>query len=161
MTSDGESADRRRHVARRSCVLVLSVSVVLAACGDSDEEAGDRTTTTDTSTTTTPEQSEPASQDGASGESDPSVAGGTVFDVVVAGGEVSSGGGRRSVELGDTVTVRVTSDVADSIHLHGYDVEVELPAGQAAELRFEATIPGVFEVELENSGLPLLELEIS
>lgn len=83
-----------------------------------------------------------------------------VIDVQVAGGEVT-GGGRQSIGLGDTVTIRVTSDVADHIHLHGYDVLANVGAGETAELTFDATIPGVFEVELEEARIPLLDLEIS
>ena len=43
---------------------------------------------------------------------------GTAFDVTDAGGEVTDGG-RQVVDLGDAVTIRVTSDVTDRIHLHG------------------------------------------
>ncbi len=85
---------------------------------------------------------------------------GEIIEVGIEGGQVS-GGGRVPVELGSTVTIRVTSDVADHVHLHGYDVMVDVPAGETAELTFDATIPGVFEVELEDSRIPLLELEIS
>ncbi|WP_436792718.1 hypothetical protein [Actinospongicola halichondriae] len=84
----------------------------------------------------------------------------SVIEVTVDGGEVA-GGGRTKVALGDPVTIRVTSDVADHIHLHGYDVMVDVAAGETVDLTFDATIPGVFEVELEESGLQLLELEIS
>lgn len=85
---------------------------------------------------------------------------GTVIEVSVADGAVERGG-RTAVELGDTVTIRITSDMDDHIHLHGYDVLVDVTAGEPAELTFEATIPGVFEVELEDSRIQLLELEIS
>lgn len=83
-----------------------------------------------------------------------------VIDVDVTGGEVT-GGGRQQVDLGETITIRVTSDVADHIHLHGYDVLADVGAGETAELTFDATIPGVFEVELEDARIPLLDLEIS
>lgn len=83
-----------------------------------------------------------------------------VIEVEVAGGDVE-GGGRHAVSTGDTVTIRVTSDVADEIHLHGYDLHADVEAGQTGELTFDATIPGVFEVELEDAGLPLLEIEVS
>lgn len=83
-----------------------------------------------------------------------------VLEVDVTGGEVT-GGGRHPVDLGETVTIRVTSDVADHIHLHGYDVLADVGAGDTAELTFDATIPGVFELELEDSRIPLLDLEIS
>lgn len=84
----------------------------------------------------------------------------SVVEVEVADGAVT-GGGRTKVALGTSVTIRVTSDVADHIHLHGYDVLVDVAAGDTVDLSFDATIPGVFEVELEESGLQLLELEIS
>lgn len=91
----------------------------------------------------------------------PAVAGeGAVVEVTVSSGQVE-GGGRVPVALGDTVTIRVTSDVADRVHLHGYDVLADVGAGETAELTFTADIPGVFEVELEDAGIPLLELEVS
>ena len=45
------------------------------------------------------------------------------------------------VELGEPVTLVVTSDVADEVQLHGYGVETGLTPGQPAELSFDATIP--------------------
>jgi heme/copper-type cytochrome/quinol oxidase subunit 2 len=59
------------------------------------------------------------------------------------------------------VTVRVTSDVADEIHVHGYDLKQDVEAGSTAEISFTADIPGVFEVELENAGFKLADLEVS
>ena len=94
------------------------------------------------------------------GEDVASADAGTVIEVSVADGAVD-GGGRTAVALGDTVTIRISSDIDDHIHLHGYDVLVDVTAGEPAELTFEATIPGVFEVELEDSRIQLLELEIS
>lgn len=85
---------------------------------------------------------------------------GTVIEIDVVAGEVN-GGGRQKAALGESVTIRVTSDVDDHIHLHGYDVLTDVRAGTPAELTFDATIPGVFEVELEDSGVLLVELEIS
>jgi heme/copper-type cytochrome/quinol oxidase subunit 2 len=65
------------------------------------------------------------------------------------------------VAHGAHVTLAVTSDVADEVHVHGYDVETELEPGTPAELTFDATIPGVFEVELHESGTVLLTLQVS
>ena len=53
------------------------------------------------------------------------------------------------------------SDIADSIHVHGYDVSQAVTAGQTAELAFPAEIDGVYEVELENSAVPIAELTIN
>lgn len=139
---------------------VLAAAVLLVGCGDDEAstETADQTSIEDTGATTAPVTSEGADQTvPTTTAAEPE---GTVIEVTVAGGRVE-GGGRTSVPLGDVVTIRVTSDVADHVHLHGYDVLDEVAAGATAEMTFTADIPGVFEVELEDAGLALLELEIS
>ena len=69
--------------------------------------------------------------------------------------------GRVPVDAGTAVTLVVTSDVADEVHVHGYDVEAELTPDSPAELAFDATVPGVFEVELHEAGTVLLTLQVS
>jgi hypothetical protein len=64
------------------------------------------------------------------------------------------------VALGDKVTIAVTSDASDEIHVHGYNKFKKVEAGQTATISFVANIPGAFEVELEESGLELLELRV-
>ena len=68
--------------------------------------------------------------------------------------------GDTEVALGDEVTIAVTADTADHVHVHGYDELVDIRPGEVARVRFTADIPGVFEVELEDAGLPLLELTV-
>lgn len=151
----------RTHLIRRAGALALASALALTACGDDDQTLDATSTTTTTvaddaeDPASTPEDTEPEPT-----TTETTVADGTVIDVDLTGGEVT-GGGRQSVDLGETVTIRVTSDVADHIHLHGYDVLADVGAGETAELTFDATIPGVFEVELEDSRIPLLDLEIS
>jgi hypothetical protein len=82
------------------------------------------------------------------------------IDVQVSGGQVSGDAGRVPVPTGEHVTLVVTSDVADEVHLHGYDREAELAPGRPAEIVFDATIPGVFEVELHEAGTRLLSLQV-
>jgi heme/copper-type cytochrome/quinol oxidase subunit 2 len=65
-----------------------------------------------------------------------------------------------TVRQGEEVKVRVASDVADEIHLHGYDLTVDVAAGGEAEIEFDATIVGRFEIELEERGTPIGELEV-
>ena len=55
----------------------------------------------------------------------------------------------------------VTSDTAEEVHVHGYDILKAVSGGHPAHFAFTAEIPGVFEVELEGSGRLLLQLEIS
>jgi hypothetical protein len=58
------------------------------------------------------------------------------------------------------VRFTVTSDVAEEVHVHGYDILKEVAPGAPARFRFEATFEGIFEVELERSGEPILELRV-
>jgi hypothetical protein len=54
----------------------------------------------------------------------------------------------------------VRSDVADHVHLHGYDLMRDVAPGAPAQLVFTADIPGRFEIELEDRHLQLAELEV-
>jgi plastocyanin len=78
----------------------------------------------------------------------------------IAAGQVSGNPGRVPVRAGESVTLVLTSDVADEVHVHGYDLTADLAPGQPAELTFDATIPGVFEVELHDAGTVLLTLQV-
>ena len=71
-----------------------------------------------------------------------------------------TGNAREQVRRGQTVRLVVTSDVADEIHVHGYDVKADVAANGTVELSFTASIPGVFEVELEQRGRRLFTLEV-
>lgn len=82
------------------------------------------------------------------------------IEVQVAGGQVGGDVGRVPVRAGDPVTLAITADVADEVHVHGYDLTTELVPGERAELTFDATIPGVFEVELHEAGTVLLTLQV-
>jgi hypothetical protein len=63
-------------------------------------------------------------------------------------------------EEGETVRFRARSAQAEEIHVHGYDRYVDVPAGETVDVAFEATITGIFEVELHGSGAPLGELRV-
>jgi hypothetical protein len=73
------------------------------------------------------------------------------FDIVVEGKKVVSGTADISVVQGDTVTITVTNDTDEEVHLHGYGLMTELKAGVPGTLTFQATASGRFPVELEGS----------
>lgn len=146
---------------KRIAILVgaLAVAGVLVGCGG--EFAGGGPATSSTAAPST------AHDAGHSSTADPSTApapaGPTtrIISITVSGGQLTGETGRVAVALGTRVTITVTSDVADEIHVHGYDRTAEVTAGGAASVNFTATIPGVFEVELEGAQLQLLELQVS
>ena len=85
----------------------------------------------------------------------------TVVSIVVVDGAPKDGIVRQSVDKGDRVVLVVKSDVADEIHVHGYDKSTDVAAGGTARLPFTATIPGRFEVELENRGVQIADLTVN
>jgi heme/copper-type cytochrome/quinol oxidase subunit 2 len=99
---------------------------------------------------------------GAAAGSAPAPAAPTVhtINIKVHGGKVSGDSGRVAVPLGAPIVLSVSSDVADEIHVHGYDRKAKVPAGTTGSVVFTASKPGVFEVELENSKLQLLQLQV-
>ena len=80
--------------------------------------------------------------------------------VVVRNGEPV--GGVQSLEFtqGETAKFRVRSDVADEIHLHGYDISKPIAAGETVAFSFKADIDGVYEAELEGIALPIAEISV-
>jgi hypothetical protein len=82
------------------------------------------------------------------------------IQVEVEDGQVR-GPDRPTVRQGELVLLIVEADVSDEVHLHGYDLSADVAPGQPARIRFRADVAGVFEVELEDAGRLLLELEIT
>jgi hypothetical protein len=83
-----------------------------------------------------------------------------VIDITIEGDSIT-GGGRQSIELGSEATITITSDRSDEAHLHGYDLSAELQPGVPATLTFMASIPGIFELELEDDGNLIAEIEVA
>jgi hypothetical protein len=162
----------RRSLLVRSAVVLSVAAALLGACSDKkkDDSSSSATTTTSASTTTTAASGGTTTTAGSgSGGSSTSTSappagdnGPTegVIELTIKGGDVEGGVRRETVKQGSTVTLRVTSDVADELHVHGYDLKTDLVAGQSTDLTFLAKIPGVFEVELEHRGKKVLELEV-
>ena len=71
------------------------------------------------------------------------------FDLAIAQGGMTPS--EISVDEGDEVRFRITSDSPIEFHLHGYDLEAEIEPGETAELAFDATITGRFEIENEQT----------
>jgi hypothetical protein len=68
--------------------------------------------------------------------------------------------GRVDVTQGDRVSIKLKSDSAQEVHVHGYDLFVNVSGGGEHTLEFPANAAGVFEVELEGSHRLIFELEV-
>jgi hypothetical protein len=67
---------------------------------------------------------------------------------------------RLRVTEGELVRFRVRHDTAEHVHVHGYDIFEDVPAGETVTVSFEANITGVFEIELEDSHQLLATLRV-
>jgi hypothetical protein len=139
----------RRRLAGLCAVLALFGSgFLLASCGSDDTEVApppQTVTTTITLTDTTP----------------PPPPGPTEIRIVVVDGAPQGGIVREKVEKNDRVVLIVRSDVSDHVHLHGYDIMRDVAPGKPARLPFKATIPGRFEVELEDRGVQIADITVT
>jgi ABC-type glycerol-3-phosphate transport system substrate-binding protein len=136
-------------------LLLFGAGLLLAACGGGDE-ASTTTTQTTTDTTTTTTETATTETTTTTEAAEPSVVSVVVVDGVPKGGIV-----RKTVAKDDRVVLVVRSDVADEIHVHGYDLSRDVAAGGTARLAFVAKLPGRFEVELEQRGVQIADLTVS
>lgn len=81
--------------------------------------------------------------------------------IVVENGEPVGGIQELEYDAGDQIAFRVESDVADEIHVHGYDLMEDVDAGSSAEFSFPAEIEGIFEVELEGRKEQIAEIRVN
>jgi hypothetical protein len=134
-----------RKVALIAAGLGLIVSLYFALSPGGDDEATPTTTaaqTTTAATTTAP--------------AEPQV----VRISVSVPGDKAPTVKHFTIQQGRQVVFVVESELADEVHLHGYDLSADVAPGEPATIRFKATAPGLFEAELESRSLPIAEIEV-
>jgi hypothetical protein len=76
-------------------------------------------------------------------------------------GKPIGGVAELTVNKGDDIRFTVESAVSDEVHLHGYDIPMDVEAGGSATFDVPATIEGRFEAELESRHEQILELTVN
>lgn len=140
---------------------VVGAVVLFVALRGSDDDS--ETTGTSSATTQSAQTAEPGGDDdpGQSNQTKPAPPPEPEFTTIeVEQGQPVGGVLELSVESGDAIRLLIKSDVTDELHLHGYDVSKPIEAGEQVEYDVPATIEGVFELEFENSGVPLAEISV-
>jgi hypothetical protein len=134
-------------------VMLLAAGCLLGGCGGDDDSGAATTTVAATST---------SGGATSTGEAASTTAGfsGVVAEAKVTGDNVQTASRRVRVDLGQKVRVQVEADRAEEVHVHGYDLKKDVAPGKPAVIEFTADVPGVFEVELEESSLRLFELQV-
>jgi len=140
----------RRSLALVAAAVALAVTafLVLRPSDDSPSSSPSATTSSTTTSTTT-----------STGETPTTLPEATVIHLV--GGQPVGGKQKISVRKGDTIRLKVTSDEAGEIHVHGFDLEEEAAPGKPASFTFTANIEGRFEVESHVSNAQIAEISVN
>jgi hypothetical protein len=140
----------RGAIAIAAVAAVVVLFVVLAGGDDNGGGEGSATTQTQGATGAT----------GATGPA-PKPAKPAAPRIEVVDGKPRGGVKRLAFDSGERIRFVVESDVADEVHVHGYDISRDVPAGGSVRFGFPARLEGVFEVELENRHEQLAELRVN
>jgi hypothetical protein len=87
-------------------------------------------------------------------------AGSAAISVAVKNGEVAGGPQVYRLKRDDAVTLKVVSDRAAELHVHGYDLQVKLQPNQPQTVKFFARRTGRFTIELHPGDAEVGVLEI-
>jgi hypothetical protein len=127
--------------------VAVVVFLLLRPDGEEEAETVPATTETEPGTTTPPATTTaPAEPD--------------VILIVFRGGRVPGGVQTYSFAEGDRIWLVVRSDVADHVHIHGFDLFTDVAPGRPATFDFRADLTGSFDIELEDRHVPLAELRV-
>ena len=152
-------AFRHRRRRRQVSAVVAAAVLMVAGCASGGEASKPTAGPADSPLASSASDSGNPSET-PSGSPTGKAAGVTRLRVTVRDGEVSPPLRRIDLSVGNAVRLRVTADVTDEIHVHGADKSVPVTPGRPATVRFTVTDPGLFEVELEEAALPLVQLEV-
>ncbi len=138
---------RLTFLAIAAAIAIVAVVILTTAGGGDDEQEATRAQATATATeTAAPDATETADPTATPKPRPP----------LVTRGKVA----KLRFEQGETVTFRVRVDVADHVHVHGYDLIRDVAPGKTITFSFPADITGIFEIELEDRGEEIAQLRV-
>ena len=82
------------------------------------------------------------------------------YVIEVKGKKLVAGPETISAKQGDTVTIRITNDEDEELHVHGYDQSVQLKRNKQTSITIFADKSGNFPYELEGSKTDLGMLQV-
>lgn len=65
-----------------------------------------------------------------------------------------------AVRKGEEVEFSASSDIEEEVHVHGYDIARDIPAGGTVDVNFKATQTGVFEIEFHKADVQVAKLKV-
>ena len=149
-----------RKVALIAASLGLLVSLFFALRPNDDDDAAATTAAQTTTAQTTTEAPPPATTTEQVTTTAPPPEPQVVRATIVVPADTAPTVKHFSVQRDRQVVLVVESELTDNVHLHGYDLTADVGPGKPATIRFKATAAGRFEIELEERGLEIGELEV-
>jgi hypothetical protein len=137
--------------------IVIAVIVFLFVAND--DTADQESETTPQAETTAPEDT--GDEEEPEKEKPDKPAEPEVPQLEIQNGEPVGGVLELEVTAGDELRIDITTDAADELHLHSYDVYLDVVPGETNELVVEnADIEGVIELESHSTGALLAEISV-
>jgi hypothetical protein len=169
---EGDTGGGLSGVQRAGLVLAALAVLLIAfliARGGGDDNGGSQSAQTTTVTTTTTQsstaqgagQTQTQTETQTQTQTQTQAAQPPVRTIRVVDGQPQGGIQTISFRKGDQVRLKVVSDTADEIHVHGYDLKKDVSKGGTVTFTFPASIEGRFEIELENAGTQIATLEVT
>lgn len=143
-------------LALAAIVLVVGFIVLRPKGGDD----GSATTTTTTTAAAAPPRTVTIS--GGAAAPDAPAAKPSPATITVKNGQPVGGVKELDFHKGDTIAFTVTATApGGEVHFHGYDIAKEIPEGGGrVTYRVPATAEGIFEVEMEDTGVQIAKVVV-
>lgn len=144
---------RTTPTARLTAALVTTVAggLLLAGCGEPDPGT-DAPSAAPSSTSASP-----SAAAGATASADP----GVVVDVTLTADGPEPQGERVEVKVGESITLNVTAEVADEVHVHSDpEVSIDVEAGDETSRTFTIDRPGQVAVESHATHAVIVQLVV-
>ena len=127
---------------KKIVAVAFAAALLLTGCGGSD------TGTVSSSPNPSQSSAEEPSED-------------VVFDIAVKDGKVTPQGDRVEMKVGQKVTLHITSDAHETIHVHSEpEHEFEIGEGDDVEKSFTIDKPGQIAVEAHHLGVTIVQLVV-
>jgi hypothetical protein len=95
------------------------------------------------------------------GSSGPPPAAALVVDVTIANGGVTPTNATLQAKVGQPITIRVTSDATDELHVHSQpDHKFQIAAAPNQTFQFKVDVPGNVEVELHHLDRTIATIQV-
>lgn len=144
---------RTTSTARLTAALVTTVAagLLLAGCADPDQGT-DAPSAPPSSTSASPS---------AAASADASADPGVVVDVTLTADGPTPQGERVEVEVGEPITLNVTAEVTDEVHVHSDpEVSIDVEAGDETSRTFTIDRPGQVAVESHATHAVIVQLVV-